>query len=54
MRTVFTQVALVISVAFGFLPGPGEPAFLSVDECLEDMPCWDCASMGNLICGKEQ
>ena len=19
--------------------------------CFEDMPCWDCATMGNLICG---
>ena len=20
-------------------------------ECQEDMPCWDCSSMGNRICG---
>lgn len=20
-------------------------------ECLEDMPCWDCETMGNGICG---
>lgn len=19
--------------------------------CMEDQPCWDCSSMGNLICG---
>lgn len=21
--------------------------------CYEDQPCWDCKSMGNLLCGKE-
>jgi hypothetical protein len=20
-------------------------------ECFEEMPCWDCSEMGNLICG---
>lgn len=28
----------------------GEP--LTV-VCTEDMPCWDCETMGNLICGKD-
>ena len=23
----------------------------SLDECQEDMPCWDCTSMGNGRCG---
>jgi hypothetical protein len=23
-------------------------------ECTEDMPCWDCDTMGNLHCGLEQ
>ena len=22
-------------------------------RCEEDMPCWNCETMGNLICGKE-
>lgn len=21
------------------------------EQCEEDMPCWDCETMGNLICG---
>lgn len=25
---------------------PGQP-----QECTEDMPCWDCHTMGNRICG---
>lgn len=27
------------------------PAPLPTVECLEDMPCWDCTTMGNGICG---
>jgi hypothetical protein len=22
--------------------------------CMEDMPCWDCDTMGNMVCGPEQ
>lgn len=24
---------------------------LTFDTCAEDDPCWDCETMGNLICG---
>lgn len=27
------------------VPTPGDP-------CAEDEPCWDCATMGNSVCGK--
>jgi hypothetical protein len=23
-------------------------------ECFEDMPCFDCDTMGNMVCGPEQ
>ena len=26
---------------------------LTAPICYEDMPCWDCSTMGNLICGNE-
>jgi hypothetical protein len=29
-------------------PAPAHPA---VTRCAEDDPCWDCATMGNRICG---
>jgi hypothetical protein len=31
-------------------PALGEPAPV---DCAEDDPCWDCATMGNLICGPQ-
>lgn len=24
---------------------------LTLERCEEDMPCWDCETMGNLVCG---
>lgn len=24
---------------------------LTLNRCFEDMPCWDCATMGNKVCG---
>lgn len=24
---------------------------VTLERCEEDMPCWDCATMGNLVCG---
>lgn len=27
------------------------PVSTNTPACYEDMPCWDCATMGNLICG---
>lgn len=28
-----------------------EPAPLNSGRCYEDMPCWNCDTMGNLVCG---
>ena len=30
------------------------PSFLEHELCTEDMACWDCSTMGNLICGPKQ
>lgn len=47
------------AITFGFLAGlllnilaplPDEPA-QGVVDCMEDEPCWDCATMGNKVCG---
>lgn len=27
---------------------------LTLERCEEDMPCWDCDTMGNNICGRER
>jgi len=32
-------------------PEVGVPVSLTEPVCEEDMPCWDCATMGNLVCG---
>ncbi len=36
-------------------PSIGEPLVIVKDDdgtaCQEDEPCWDCHTMGNLICG---
>jgi hypothetical protein len=61
-----TAVAILASVLFVspgtgetwfFVPEPGEPnpLGLTVDttRCVEDMPCWDCRTMGNGICGTD-
>lgn len=29
------------------------PAPAPAVECIEDMPCWDCSTMGNHICGPD-
>jgi hypothetical protein len=48
------RFALAVGIAMSAsLPagpaGQAEPA-----ACMEDMPCWDCATMGNLICGPSE
>jgi hypothetical protein len=41
-------LAVVLAVSFGDASRPLRgPAAV----CAEDMACWDCASMGNQICG---
>lgn len=35
-----------------FAPPPAPPAQVApTQDCQEDMPCWDCNTMGNHICG---
>jgi hypothetical protein len=57
-----TAAAVLVSVLFVspgtgetwfWVPEPGEPNPLGLSVCVEDMPCWDCAAMGNRICGTE-
>ena len=31
--------------------GPNDPSNTTTTVCYEDMPCWDCKTMGNKICG---
>lgn len=50
------HVALVASLA-ALLYLVGSVALHTTDSlrpltCAEDEPCWDCATMGNLICGR--
>ena len=41
------RVMAVLLVAAGLtLPQP-DPV------CFEDMPCWDCTTMGNQLCGED-
>lgn len=52
MRTHRKALLIVGSFAFGASLSLVLPTF--VDEptpCMEDEPCWDCATMGNNICG---
>lgn len=46
------KVALGASLALGFGIGPAS-AVPSDSTCMEDQPCWDCATMGNRQCGEE-
>lgn len=50
MSGLKVRVMLAAVLAGAILAVPGELS----SPCLEDMPCWDCSSMGNGICGKEQ
>src|SRR5690242_9706578 len=46
------KAVLGASLALGFVSVPTASASPTV--CAEDQPCWDCATMGNLICGPGQ
>jgi hypothetical protein len=43
--------ALLLAVAFLVLPQPDTMPETTV--CVEDMACWNCTTMGNLICGPD-
>ena len=44
--------ALLLAVAFLVLPQPDTMPEPTV--CVEDMDCWNCAEMGNRICGPDR
>jgi hypothetical protein len=55
-----TATAILASVLFVspgtgetwfWVPEPGEPNPLGLSVCVEDMPCWNCTTMGNRTCG---
>ena len=53
---IIASPVVVCTVLFGTATGPVylEPSSVeSSTVCLEDEPCWDCSSMGNLVCGIE-
>lgn len=43
-------LSLGFAVPFAFIQAPTTTT-TTVAHCDEDQPCWDCATMGNLICG---
>ena len=55
---MFARFALALALALSALscsaPAPAPaPAPVNVPDgtCHEDMPCWDCETMGNHVCG---
>ncbi|ABD58177.1 hypothetical protein PBI_COOPER_60 [Mycobacterium phage Cooper] len=68
-RAVCFGAGLIIGLAFGMPVGlaigtpkdaepvtvpPAHVAEPTGQQCEEDMPCWDCTTMGNRICGPGQ
>ncbi len=57
MRVIaLVLAALLVSIALplGVLTYDARRYFehqTTVTRCVEDMPCWDCHTMGNRICG---
>ena len=55
----YLAVLVVSLLALGILAGKNisdshsaaQPVKLHKAQCEEDMPCWDCKTMGNRICG---
>jgi hypothetical protein len=50
------RAAITAAVVFAFvwcLYGPLSARAGADDVCAEDDPCWDCATMGNLVCGPQ-
>lgn len=48
----FVIVAIAIAICFLFVL-PTAFASPTPPPCYEDEPCWDCETMGNLICGTD-
>jgi hypothetical protein len=51
VRLALTVCAVGALVWVLYSPGALTPAMGA--ECQEDDPCWDCATMGNLVCGPQ-
>ncbi len=55
-RMIARYVA-ALAVAGLLAPGTGEQSVINYlitgedTQCVEDMPCWDCSTMGNRQCG---
>jgi hypothetical protein len=53
-KAAFATLCILYGAAVGctMQAAPGVPPAPPVlTACAEDDPCWDCATMGNLICG---
>lgn len=46
----FRTVATIVITALILIGTPPRPAH--ADVCMEDQACWDCATMGNQVCGQ--
>lgn len=45
--------ASVFTLGLFVMAEPAAPVeSLQVERCFEDQPCWDCNTMGNMICGE--
>lgn len=44
---------LIGAIAFAGLLLVPQPEPVPTQVCVEDMACWDCETMGNKICGKD-
>lgn len=46
-------LTLISGLSFGFVLGVWYERAKPPLVCMEDMPCWDCKTMGNEICGPD-
>jgi hypothetical protein len=54
LQTALTAIYLASPVTYGaILIGVSADLSATNTVCVEDMECWDCATMGNRICGTE-
>jgi hypothetical protein len=45
------MAAALALLALTAQPGSDQPTTSPDVLCMEDMPCWNCSTMGNRICG---
>ena len=52
---VAAKALLGLTIAFGSIITPAlHHSAVASPVCLEDQPCWDCSTMGNLQCGSDK